>query len=80
MLQRKNVLDETEENPGIDDLPSYPVWVDNTFLAGDSDISIQIEELFPRKILIVAVLWLWNTFLARRFAKRKRFELSSRLY
>lgn len=21
------------KNPGIDDLPSYPVWVDNTFLA-----------------------------------------------
>lgn len=55
MLQRKNVLDETEENPGIDDLLSFPVWVDNTSLAGDSDISIQIEEPFPRKILIVAV-------------------------
>lgn len=61
MLQRKNVLDETEENLGIDDLPSYPVWVDNTFLAGDSDISIQIEELFPRKILIVAV-WFFILF------------------
>lgn len=73
------------KNPGIDDLPSYPVWVDNTFLARDSDISIQIEELFPRKILIVAV-WFFILFdygilfLARRFAKQKRFELSSRLY
>lgn len=61
MLQRKNVLDETEENPGIDDLLSFPVWVDNTSLAGDSDISIQIEELFPRKILIVAV-WFFILF------------------